>query len=57
MELMAAIEALGAVPPGSELRIVSDSEYLVKGMTIWLDQWKERGWKTAQQKPPDNIDL
>jgi ribonuclease HI len=33
------------------------SEYLINGMTIWLDQWKERGWKTAQRKPPENIDL
>jgi ribonuclease HI len=57
MELMAAIAALEAVPLGSEPRVCSDSEYLINGMTVWLDQWKERGWKTAQRKPPENIDL
>lgn len=57
MEMRAAIEALKAVPKGAELTLVTDSEYVMKGITEWLDGWKKRGWKTASKKPVKNVDL
>jgi ribonuclease HI len=59
MELMAAIAGLrAAVEAGAaEITVVSDSEYLVKGMTEWLPEWERRGWKTASGQPVKNQDL
>ena len=57
MELMAAIEALGAVPDGAEIRLVTDSVYVKDGITSWINNWKLRGWKTAAGKPVKNIEL
>ncbi|NDW03954.1 ribonuclease HI [Jiella pacifica] len=53
MEMAAAVEALKAVSVKS-IEIVSDSQYLVKGMTEWLSGWKRRGWKTSDGKPVAN---
>jgi len=57
MELMAVIEGLQTLAEPSEVRVVSDSEYVVKGLREWLDGWKARGWKTAAKKPVKNDDL
>ena len=57
MELMAAIEALGAVPAGAEIRLITDSVYVKDGITRWINNWKRRGWKTAAGKPVKNIEL
>ena len=45
MELTAALRALQAVPPGSQVRLHTDSQYLRKGITEWLPGWQARGWK------------
>ncbi|KAF7328066.1 Ribonuclease H-like protein [Mycena kentingensis (nom. inval.)] len=38
--------------------VVSDSEYVVKGMTEWVPQWKNNRWSSATTgKPPGNVDL
>ena len=58
MELMAVIQGLGALKrEGCEVRVVSDSTYVLKGISEWLPQWKKRGWKTAARKPVLNADL
>lgn len=57
MELQAAIEALGYLKPNEPAKIFTDSEYVKKGITIWLDNWKKKGWKTANKKPVKNQDL
>lgn len=57
MEMTAAIEGLRRTPPGSEVILATDSEYLVKGITQWLPGWKKRGWQTADKKPVKNQDL
>ena len=57
MELQAALEALGRVPAGASVRIVTDSQYLLNGMTSWMRGWKRRGWVTAEGKPVENRDL
>jgi len=57
MELMAAIQALESLKRGCKVRLTTDSEYVKKGITEWLAQWKARGWRTAAKKPVKNIDL
>lgn len=57
MELMAAIQALEALKRPVDVSLTTDSQYLRKGITEWLPQWKRRGWKTADKKPVKNQDL
>ncbi len=57
MELMAAIQALEALKRSCEIAVTTDSEYVRKGITEWLANWKRRGWKTADKKPVKNQDL
>jgi ribonuclease HI len=57
MELIAVIRALEALKRPAELRIFTDSEYVRRGITEWVKNWKARGWKTADRKPVKNQDL
>lgn len=57
MELTAAIKALQALKQACKVELYTDSQYLRKGMTEWLADWKKRGWKTADKKPVKNADL
>ena len=57
MELTAAIKALEAMKRPSVIELYTDSEYLRKGITRWLPDWKSRGWRTASKKPVKNVDL
>ncbi len=57
MELMAAIRALEALKRSCPVKIVTDSEYVMKGITEWMDAWKARGWRTAGKKPVKNREL
>ncbi len=45
MAIRSAIEGIRGLARPCRVRFVSDSQYLVKGMTEWLPKWKERGWK------------
>jgi len=56
-ELTAVIEALGALKRASRIELHTDSEYVRQGITSWIHNWKQRGWKTADRKPVKNIDL
>ena len=58
MELTAVIQGLLALKrPGCEVKVVSDSKYVLTGITEWLPNWKKRNWKTASKKPVLNVDL
>lgn len=57
MELMAAINGLRALKESCDVVLTTDSEYVRKGITEWLQNWKKRGWKTAAKKPVKNADL
>jgi ribonuclease HI len=57
MELMAVIQALRALKRPCQVRIVTDSQYVKNGMTVWIVNWKRRGWKTADGKAVKNQDL
>jgi ribonuclease HI len=54
MELMAAIEALKLIKRPSRIRVVTDSTYLVKGMTEWVQRWIKQGWMNSQKRPVAN---
>ena len=57
MELRAAIEPLKSVSLESKVTVVADSEYVVKGITLWISGWVKKGWRTAGKKPVLNQDL
>ena len=57
MELMAAIQALESLKRPCRVRLTTDSQYVQKGITEWMANWKRRGWKTAARKPVKNVDL
>jgi len=57
MELLAAIRGLEAVSETCQIDLTSDSQYVRKGITEWLQGWKAKGWKTAAKKPVKNKDL
>jgi len=57
MELRAAIEGLAALKEPCNVVLTTDSQYVRKGITEWIDGWKRKGWKTAAKKPVKNADL
>ncbi|ROU00022.1 ribonuclease HI [Marinobacter sp. R17] len=57
MELMAAIQGLKALKRHCEVDLYTDSQYVRKGITEWMKNWKKNGWKTAARKPVKNADL
>jgi ribonuclease HI len=57
MELTAVIRALEALAPGLRVRVYTDSQYVQKGISAWIHDWKRRGWRTADKKPVKNVDL
>ena len=57
MELQAAIEGLAALKRPTSVSLTTDSEYVRRGISDWVDNWKRNGWKTAQKKPVKNQDL
>ena len=57
MELLGVISALEALKKPCRVKIVTDSNYVVKGMREWIDEWKRKNWKTAQKKDVLNRDL
>ncbi len=57
MELCAVIEGLKALKRASPVRVHTDSQYVQKGISAWLKDWKRRGWKTSAGQPVKNRDL
>lgn len=53
-ELMAAIEGLKRTPAGASVELVSDSQYVLKGLTEWRSGWLARGWKNGKGEPVAN---
>jgi len=57
MELTAVIRALESLKRHCNVKVYTDSQYVQKGISEWLPQWKRRGWRTAGKKPVKNEDL
>ena len=57
MEMMAAIMALKSLKKdGIRVLLHSDSQYMIKSMTEWVEGWKARGWK-KKDGVLKNVDL
>jgi ribonuclease HI len=57
MELTAVIEALSALKQRCDVALYTDSAYVKNGITVWVHGWKQRGWRTADNKPVKNVEL
>lgn len=57
MELQAAIEALRSLPAPYQVEVVTDSQYLRRGITEWMARWRANGWRTTDKTPVSNQDL
>ena len=57
MELLAVIKALESLKRACTVEVYTDSQYVQKGISEWILNWKKRGWKTAEKKPVRNADL
>lgn len=57
MELTAALEALAVLNRRCQVRLITDSQYVMQGITQWLPNWKKRGWRTASGQAVKNADL
>ena len=57
MELTAAIRALEALKRPATVHLHTDSQYVQKGISEWIRNWKRNGWRTADRQPVKNADL
>ena len=57
MELTAVIKALEALKKPCKVTVVTDSNYVVQGMTTWIYQWLKNKWKNSQKQQVANKDL
>ena len=58
MELTAFIEALRQLKEPCEVRLCSDSQYVINGLEKgWARSWQQRGWVKSDKKPALNPDL
>jgi len=57
MELTAVIKALEKIKRKSYIKIYSDSQYLIKGMTEWLQNWIKNDWKNSRKEEIQNKEL
>lgn len=61
MELTAVRQALLYVinlgEPLPPVRIITDSQYVKNGISVWIHNWKRNGWRTAGKDPVKNREL
>jgi len=57
MELQGAIEGLKALKEPCNVKIISDSKYVVQAINEWLTNWVKNNWKTAGKKPVKNLEF
>ena len=58
MELFAAISGLGALKEPCNVKLYSDSSYLINAFNEhWIEGWKKKGWKNSAGQPVENQDL
>jgi ribonuclease HI len=57
MELRAVIAGLSALKEAAAVRVVTDSQYVQRGMTQYLPRWVQSSWRTSRGVPVSNRDL
>lgn len=55
--LLSLLPERGRDPLLSKIKVLTDSKYVVEGMKSWVQGWRIRGWKKADGKPPENLEL
>jgi ribonuclease HI len=56
-ELVDVLASKGKDPMLTKVKVITDSKYVVEGMKSWVQGWKSRGWKKADNKTPENLEL
>lgn len=57
MELIAIIKGLEALKKPSKVKVFTDSNYIVQGMTSWIFKWQKNGWKNSKKEDVVNREL
>ena len=57
VQLLAVAEALEALKSPCAVELITYSQYVVNGMTGWINTWIENGWLTSKHQPVKNADL
>lgn len=57
MELLSVINGLSALDRPCRVELYSDSQYVIKGLREWMDDWKRKGWKRGRNDPVKNVEL
>ena len=57
MELSAVIHGLSALKEPCQVKLFTDSKYVMDGINSWIHNWKKNDWKTANKKPVKNKEL
>lgn len=57
MELMAVIQGLNALKRPCEVHVTTDSKYVMNGITTWVHNWINNGWRTQSKQPVKNVEL
>jgi ribonuclease HI len=60
MELMGVIEGLASLKRPCRVELITDSQYVAKGISDWMPRWKTQGWQRKEGgrlKPVMNVDL
>jgi ribonuclease HI len=57
MEMLAALRGLQALKEPCQVEVITDSEYLQRGMTQFLGRWKANGWRASSGRPVVNREL
>jgi len=57
MEMTAVIEALEHLKRGCDIKLHTDSEFVLKGITVWINRWRNNGYKTQpfRNKPAKDV--
>ena len=57
MELLAPINALKEIDSNSQIIIYTDSQYVKRGITEWINKWINNNWQTSKKGNVKNKDL
>ena len=57
MEMISAIRALEELKEESIVELYTDSQYLINGITKWINGWEKNNWLTSDKKAVKNKEL
>lgn len=57
MELTAVIQALSILKRKCNIELYTDSQYVKRGITEWINGWKLNNWKTSKKQDVLNKEL